>query len=398
MTGLCDIADALPRVELAAFLYPIEAMKQAVSVLYANIIKFLLRALEWLEEGKIAHAIHSITKPAALRYDDVLDDLRQSSQRITNLAASSSQAEQRDIHQELQALTDLVKQLKADMKADQSIRASTLLECRNALTGVQLTQGLSIVSSACCIDHKATFSLALLMRDRHRFAMRWSRCSPFWISPELNTWNTGRTSSLISFRAAFKDRNPTRHTCVNIVQQLRDAGVAVLWVLRPREETKYSVVEVLKSLIYQAILLDPLAHTEQSFPFRLSRFLAAQADDEYVALLGKCLQNFGVVYIIVEANAMDVTSAPGCQKHLQRVSQKLSEEHEKTVLKVLVVSYGPSSEPPSSNAQDDIWLRVGKMPRRKAVPVPIDPLQKSVARARGRLGGKAPRVPLRVRG
>ena len=81
MTGLCDIADALPRVEIAAYLYPVDAMKRAVSVLYAHILKFLLRAFDWYKEGKIVHAIHSIIKPVALRYDDLLQDLRQATQK-----------------------------------------------------------------------------------------------------------------------------------------------------------------------------------------------------------------------------------------------------------------------------------------------------------------------------
>ena len=275
-------------------------MKRAVSVLYAHIIKFPLRAIEWYEEGRVAHAIHSITKPAALRYDDLLQDIRQATQNVAGLAAISSQAEQRDMHQgqrdmhqkqrnmdqKLEDLVDLVKQLRVDMVSDQSIRASTLLECRNALSDVQHTQGLTLISSACCIDHKKTLSTTLSMRDRHRVFMNRARCSPFWVSPELHIWNAKQTTASIFITAAFKDRNSTRDICVSIVQQLRDAGAAVLWVLRPREGTKYSVVEVLKSLIYQAMILDSLAHTEQSFPFRLSHLLAAQSDEEYVSLLG----------------------------------------------------------------------------------------------------------------
>ena len=87
---------------------------------------------------------------------------------------------------------------------------------------------------------------------------------------------------------------------------------------------------------------------------------------------------------------MDVMSAVECQNHLHRISQKLSEDHKRTILKVLVVSYGPSSPDlgsPYWDSLDNVSLRVGRIPRRKAIPIPVDPLQKSVARARGRLGG-----------
>ena len=50
-------------------------MKRLVATVYANILKFLIAALEWYDEGKIAYAIHAITRPAALRYDDVLQEI-----------------------------------------------------------------------------------------------------------------------------------------------------------------------------------------------------------------------------------------------------------------------------------------------------------------------------------
>ena len=131
-------------------------MKQAISVLYAHVMKFLLRALDWYEEGRVVHAIHSITKPAALRYDDLLEDIRRATRKIADLAIASSQAEQRDMHHEIQALRVLVTQFKEDMVLGQSIQASTLLECRHALSDIQLTQALTLISSACSVDHKSS--------------------------------------------------------------------------------------------------------------------------------------------------------------------------------------------------------------------------------------------------
>lgn len=102
--GLCQIADVLPRLELTASLYPTERVKRAIVAMYAHVLKFLIRSLRWYQETKISHAIHSITRPAELRYNDLLEKISYLSRNVTDLALTSSHAELRDIHLEQQHL------------------------------------------------------------------------------------------------------------------------------------------------------------------------------------------------------------------------------------------------------------------------------------------------------
>ena len=101
--GLTQIADALPRVELANNLYPSKRMEHAVSELYAYVIKFFIRAYDWYRESTFSHVLHSITRPAELRYKDLLDKITDRSRSIDQLAVSGSQAEQREMHKKLNA-------------------------------------------------------------------------------------------------------------------------------------------------------------------------------------------------------------------------------------------------------------------------------------------------------
>lgn len=110
--GLCRIADALPRVELAASLYPTSHMRQAVLSLYSQIIRFLIRALEWYQESKLRHLVHSITRPAELRYNDIMEQISYSTRSVKELASASSQAEQRDMHIKIQDLLEQVGELR----------------------------------------------------------------------------------------------------------------------------------------------------------------------------------------------------------------------------------------------------------------------------------------------
>lgn len=398
ITGLCDVADALPRVELAAFLYPTNAVKQAVSVLYAHIIKFLLRALEWYEEGKIAHAFHSITKPAALRYDDLIKDIQRATQSIANLAITSSQAEQRDIHHELRALTSLVKQVKEDMLLDQSIKASALLECRHALSDIQLTQALALVSSACSVDYKSSLQASLLIRNKHRLVSNRSKCTPLWTSSELHAWNTSQHSSLITLRATFKTRFYIRDFCTNVIEQLLNARIAVLWVLKPREQTYHSVSEVLKTLVHQALSLDHASHTDSMFSFQLRKFLDEHFEHGYVTLLGNILQHFKLVYIILDAGAMEPPGASQCQEHLRELSQRLSEQDAATVVKIMALSYGPDIQ--LLQSKDGIVLKVGRPSHRKGKKLPCEPLQvvTNSPRQQMRRGCMRPALPFHARG
>ena len=85
-------------------LYPTERMKQAVMELYAYIIRFFIRAHDWYQEGSFLHVLHSITRPAELRYKDLIATIYDCSRRIDRLASSGSQAEQRDMHKKIEVI------------------------------------------------------------------------------------------------------------------------------------------------------------------------------------------------------------------------------------------------------------------------------------------------------
>lgn len=91
--GLCQIADSLPQIELVTVLYPTKRLKQAVSELYALIIRFLLRARDWYEESKPMHILHSLTRPAELRYADLIEDIGVCTRTVYRLASAAAQAE-----------------------------------------------------------------------------------------------------------------------------------------------------------------------------------------------------------------------------------------------------------------------------------------------------------------
>jgi len=312
------------------------------------------------------------------------------------LAITSSQAEQRDMHHELQTLTNSIKQLREDMLLDQSVKASALLECRHALSEIQATHVLTLISSQCTVDHKSDLQASLLIRNKHRFVSHRSRCPPFWTSSELHEWNVGQRSSSIIIRANYRNRFYIRDFCSNIIQQLRSAGIAILWVLKPKEQACYSVVEVLKSLLYQALALDYISHTDSKLSFQMRQFLDAQLDQDYANLLGSSLERFRLVYITVEAGATDAGSASQCWDYLREISRRLSERSSATIVKVMFLSYSPGTR--YLQKQDSILLKLGRFSHRKGKRIPSDPLQSAASNEpqQARRNPRGPTMPYRA--
>jgi hypothetical protein len=64
--GLVQIAHLLPMADVTARLYPVPHVRKIIESIYAHTIRFLIRALQWYQEGKFKHIIHSITRPSGL--------------------------------------------------------------------------------------------------------------------------------------------------------------------------------------------------------------------------------------------------------------------------------------------------------------------------------------------
>ena len=109
-------------MEFVTILYPTAKMKQAVAELYAHIIGFLVRAQDWYQENTLKHILHSFTRPAELRYADIIKDIEICTRSVDSLAAAGAQAEQRDIHLQVQEL------LKRQKESD-----TVLLEMRKTI-------------------------------------------------------------------------------------------------------------------------------------------------------------------------------------------------------------------------------------------------------------------------
>ncbi|KAK5199093.1 hypothetical protein LTR99_001133 [Exophiala xenobiotica] len=402
--GLCEVADALPRTELFLGLYPTDAMKNAVTTIYTWILRFLIRALKWYEEGKIRHALNAVIKPAALQYDDVMSGIRHSCHLMSNRASASSLAEQRDMHEKLRALQDsalalpviqaqqretnlrlsvfqdhmssalsnaekrhdqvskdvaslmaMVRQVWETIISDQAVNADARIHLRNTMSEIQLVQALGTVSSSLIFDHMANLQQSIQLRDRRR-VMRDQYAMVFQKSPAFNKWNSSAHSGSIKLTSTFKNRNILNGSLTLAIESLRQPRVAVMWALRSRTRA-YDATEILKSLICQALRLDYSSHTDVTFSFQLRRYLDANSDEDYFNILGELLSHFKLVYMIIQLEAMLSEAASPFQRHLDDLLDKFKNHAPGPILKILVARSGPLASP--SQVRGQHVLRIG---------------------------------------
>jgi len=103
------IADVLPRAELASSLYQTDRMNHAVAQLYVKIMCFVQDAVRWYKMGKIKHSISSITRPYALSFKEIVEEIADASRNVDKEASAASRAEIRGLHMQVLHLSEISK-------------------------------------------------------------------------------------------------------------------------------------------------------------------------------------------------------------------------------------------------------------------------------------------------
>lgn len=385
----------LPRVRLVSVLYSTESLHRMVAILYACIIKFLIRALRWYEEGSLKRALHAVTKPIGLQYDDILEEISRATRNIMAEATAGSQAEQRDMHNELTAirnavevtsgvssaeqrdqrqmlkeLLDLVSGLKTDIHSGHVVAQTERSQIYQSVCDIKSTQALHVLSSQCLIDYEASLQASKSQRDRRRAL----KSTPFWKSRDLQDWNQSPTSSFFILRVRIADRQSVQDFSTNVIQQLLQAGLASLWILRPRDET-HSSIDALKSLIYQAAISVSKLTRENDQTLDINRFLHAHSEKEHVELLADVLCSLKVVYFIIQSSAIESDYIPQFVSCLRKVIQRVAEQGAATILRVLVINWSPGCNFGETESLDDRRSRLQplRVPKSKKTRTPSRP-------------------------
>ncbi|KAG5659611.1 hypothetical protein KAF25_002170, partial [Fusarium avenaceum] len=328
--ALSQIADSLPRVELVTILYPTVRVKQAVSNLYANLVRFFIRAYEWCRGGKLRHLLHSITRPPELRYQDLLEDIAANSREIDQLAASSARVEIRDINLKLNTIVAKLESFQATqssalfhtnqtivakLESFEALHSSAQLDTNQRLSDLQFSQIMSHMSEGKLGDPLEAFRFNVSLQMRQDHARLHETTNEFWQSPKLHVWSSAPESKLAIIKGGFRARHASRKFCVKIIQQLQSKNIPVVWALRgPQNNTeggKASTTDLFKHLILQAFKLSESCSTESTMSLQCAQFHRAKAEQDWLQLLGSALLRArGQIYLVIDLATIDHSLVP----------------------------------------------------------------------------------------
>ncbi|KAL9096074.1 MAG: hypothetical protein Q9165_001596 [Trypethelium subeluteriae] len=325
--AFCKIADALPQTERDLLLYPCQMMEDLVATLYANIINFAQRAVQWYTEGKLKHAVSAVARPYSLRFQDVVTEVSETSRRIESLAHSLNRVELRQARTELQdnrkellenrvelqqmrkeqqATQDVLREMKLMLERHHILQYSGLLDTNQRLSQVQLSQTLAFTACSSLPSPEECRRLYHPKRLRRHDPHRQSPMVQY--AGQLQDWSASSKSLQIAVCASSRGGNRiARDFGVDTIGMIANADVPVVWALTPRiRSTKeHTSINVLKHLVSQAIQRNTALHNERAVTMSAVRFQTAVTEREWFDLLASVLDGIPQIYIVIDMSILD---------------------------------------------------------------------------------------------
>ncbi|KAF2195112.1 hypothetical protein K469DRAFT_3844 [Zopfia rhizophila CBS 207.26] len=355
--GLCKIGNALPRLQLAAVLYPTARMKRAIAELYAHIMKFLIRAHNWFQETRLQHAWHAISRPAEIRYEDLIEEIEMRSQIIEGLTVAGGQAEQRVMHKKLDAERERVMALEAEMReikmlliSFQSMASGAFINTNQRLSDLQLSNILDYLVNVPLLEPSKALKRCLLMRERRQLRQKVVPPDYTWLTPRLQRWSESQVSSLIIVRGRFQSRFEMKDLSAGLVQVLQNAGAPVMWVLKAgygcggESAEQPSAIDLVKYLVLQALRVAHSRGTEAFAASICARFRTALTEADWLSIFGSVLEAVPEVYILIDVETVNLSpgslGADFWPSAFLGIFSEMARRGCKTRVKVGLITYG----------------------------------------------------------
>lgn len=231
------------------------------------------------------------------------------------------------------------------------------------------------LATSCLQDPIKSYQHCLSMRRQRSRATQIRKRNPLAKSPKLREWANSCQSGLRILKGTLASRFITKDTSVDLLELLQGAEIPAIWVLRTTPDISSangtaSPIDVIKSLIFQAIRLNTNLQNERSITLSCMRFHAALGEEDWFDLLGSVLAGItSTMYMIVDLESLDSNLAPlsasfSWQRAFLRLLQELEHRGCKVNLKILLVAYGSViSVGPDSGIDGTYIIPVDQMPR-----------------------------------
>ena len=200
------------------------------------------------------------------------------------------------------------------------------------------------------MDAMKSLRYCTFMKNKQKSRPR-SRAQSFWYGPKFQAWEARGSSSLIIVRGTYTTRYEIKDFCVDAISLLKKSNAPVVWILKTVDIYGLeapSIIDVVKDLISQVLRLNIAFQSERSLALSCTRFRGAETEDEWFRLLAACLAELPQVYMIVDVEAVgpryiDSHGGFSWPSSFLTIFQEMSARGLKTIVKVVLVSYGSST-------------------------------------------------------
>jgi hypothetical protein len=351
-----QIADILPRTDLSLVLYPTDLMKETIAKLYAYIIKFVIHAVRWYKQGKLAHAWAAVAKPWALCFKTHFEDIAEQAQQIEALARSASRAELRDTHLEIREIRNELRRLIQLGLANQTLHAQIqvgLSESKTMIANIQLGQilDMSFAASLPASGECLGFCQSMVRRRRLKTQLLLPNTA------QLQRWSDYPRSSFLITESS--SGQAAKDFLVHLVDLIRASDRRVLWALRFANywERKLTTADILRILVIQALQINPKALTSNLYPISVTHLREAVDERDWLVLLNRAIAGLPFVYIVLDADLLG--HATGQDRYLAtKLIEAFPRIMNSTVVKVVISTAGVDERYAANNWDPECWSKL----------------------------------------
>jgi hypothetical protein len=392
----------LPRADLSAELYQTDYMKDALSRLYAYVIRFLHLCVRWYSRSSLGRFFSGLKNPFKLDYQDLVEQIKVCSAAIEDLANAGARVEIRDI------------------STIQAIHHSQFMDLYSKLLKKydwmenSLKQLLEVTTTSKTLTERVDLNVRDMKRSNYRMefyhlvqflapeippdlvllkAQSFARRDPTMslvstqnvrTNKTLEAWALAERSSLLVVRMGRFAQKQARELAVDVIQGLIIKGQRVFWniSLPCISGNGATMADIFKSLLHQA-----LRHTTELFAhfteqLNLEKIQSSHTDSEWADLICLLFSRIPDTFIIIETKDIHKMHRhdPDWSNRLLGLLQRVVD---RTIaagcrLKILLVVYGNVLKMPSANSKDSDLVLTSLIP-----PAPIPPRLRHMARRTG---------------
>jgi hypothetical protein len=176
-------------------------------------------------------------------------------------------------------------------------------------------------------------------------------------------------------KGTFQERGALRDAAVRVTEELKNLNITTIWAVRAQisdgATNTLNPLDVLKSLVAQALTTGGSAHSQKSTALSCTQLRTAATAKEWLEILGAALAEVcREIYIVLELDMLiSSLSAPSSTDEIIALFNNLLEEltnrGKKSIVKVLIVTSRPWKPlPQATNVLVETML-TGRFPRAK---------------------------------